>query len=172
MRSFFIACFLLTTITGFSQTQSNQKNTTTFYLIRHAEKESSNPKQKNPKLTLEGEKRAKKWAELFSQYPIDFIFSTDFNRTRGTAQPIANALNINIELYNPRDLNNSDFQNKTKGKTSVIVGHSNTTPAFVNKIIKKDKYKPLEEDIFDQLFIVTIKDGVITDQVKTIDDQH
>jgi len=169
MRNFTVALILLIAINGFSQNVSNPKNTTTYYLIRHAEKAMTDPKKRDPELTSEGKERAKKWAELLSKEKIDFVYSTDYDRTRSTAKPIAETMNLEIILYNPRELNTVDFQKKTKGKTTVIVGHSNTTPSFVNKIIGEDKYAPLEEDVYGKLFIVKITDGKITDLVKVID---
>ena len=54
----------------------------------------------------------------------------------------------------------SIFQKNTAGKTVLVVGHSNTTPAFVNKIIGEKKYKDIDENDNASLFIVTItKDG-------------
>ena len=38
-----------------------QDTTTTYYLIRHAEKELSNPENKNPHLTQQGIERANNW---------------------------------------------------------------------------------------------------------------
>ena len=40
------------------------------------------------------------------------------------------------------------------GKTVLIVGHSNTTPAFVNKILGTEKFTSLEDDDYNSLFIV------------------
>ena len=51
---------------------------------------------------------------------------------------------------------NLEFQQKTKGKTVLIVGHSNTTPAFVNAILKNKKYGDLPDDENGGLFIVTV----------------
>ncbi len=97
------------------------------------------------------------------------VFSTDYTRTRNTAKPIAESQNLEIVLYDPGNLNNPDFQEKSKGKTCVIVGHSNTTPDFVNKIIGNKKYSSIDEKVYGKLFVITIQNDKITDLVLTID---
>ncbi|MDY8138244.1 histidine phosphatase family protein [Aquimarina sp. 2201CG5-10] len=152
-RSFFLLSFFLFGL--IAQAQSSD-NTTTYFFIRHAEKDLSDPNNRNPHLTQEGKTRAQNWSHILSNANIDMVFSTDYYRTLETANPIANSKNLKVTLYDPRDLYNSDFQQKTKGKTVVIVGHSNTTPAFVNKILKQKKHSSIDEKDYGKLFVVTI----------------
>jgi broad specificity phosphatase PhoE len=49
-----------------------------------------------------------------------------------------------------------EFAAATKGKTILIVGHSNTTPVFANKILGESKYKNMNDDDNASLYIVTI----------------
>ena len=65
------------------------------------------------------------------------IFSTNYKRTIATASPTAISKKLKIKLYDAKKLYSKDFKEKTRGKTILIVGHSNTTPQFVNKIIGK-----------------------------------
>jgi hypothetical protein len=44
-----------------------------------------------------------------------------------------------------------------KLKRIIIVGHSNTTPALVNLLVKQDKYKTLAESEYDKIWVVKIK---------------
>ena len=130
--------------------------TTVYYLIRHAEKDTLNPKDPDPPLTDKGRKRAEKWAEIFKDIKFDAIYSTDFNRTRLTAEPSAKSNNLNIILYKPNDINIDTFKSETKGKTILIVGHSNSTPKFTNNLLDKKIYKQLDESVYGNLYIVTI----------------
>ncbi|UFH35122.1 hypothetical protein [Flavobacterium acetivorans] len=50
------------------------------------------------------------------------------------------------------------------GKKILIVGHSNSTPDFVNKIINKDKYTAIDENTFGNLYIITVSGNTITHQ--------
>lgn len=135
---------------------SENETFTTYYLIRHAEKDRSDPLEKDPKLTDVGLKRAKKWAEVLKEVPLDMVYSTNYDRTKETAKPIADANELEIEIYDPNNLYDQEFQKKTIGQTVLIVGHSNTTPAFVNAILKNEKYKDLSDDENGGLFIVTV----------------
>ncbi len=165
MKLITILSIFLCSFTNFAQESIEVLETTTYFFIRHAEKDTSNPNDRNPNLTDLGKKRASDWAKILADTTIDFVFSTDYYRTQQTAKPIAEHNNVAITSYNPRDLYTTEFQQITKGKTCVIVGHSNTTPTFVNKIIGKNKHADINEKVYGKLFIVTIKNGMITDTV-------
>ena len=148
--------------------QNIEPITTSYYFIRHAEKDRSNPGNQNPHLTEAGKIRAKKWAELFKDVDFDAVYSTNFNRTRETAQPIAKKNNLDITIYNPRKMNYNSFLRETKGQSVLIVGHSETTPHFVNKIIKKRKYTDIDDSNFGNYYIVKIKGDIVTDKQLTM----
>ncbi len=163
-----IASFILVFFTLVACNDSKKKqekvvedlSTTTYYLIRHAEKDRSDPTNKNPKLTEEGVLRARNWATYFENIKIDQIFSTDYNRTMQTAAYTASQKKLSVESYNPRDLYNDDFKTLTKGNDVLVVGHSNTTPLFVNAIMGENKYTDIADDENGLLYIVTINQGV------------
>ncbi|WP_298777595.1 histidine phosphatase family protein [uncultured Polaribacter sp.] len=144
------------------------KETTTYYLIRHSEKDRTDKTNKNPNLNSDGLERAKKWAEHFKNIDLDAVYSTKFNRTMQTAKPTAESKNLKIINYNPRKMYDSIFQKNTKGKTVLIVGHSNTTPAFVNKIIGVKKYKNIDDNDNSSLFIVTLSNDKKTSEIKIV----
>ena len=135
---------------------------TTYYLIRHAEKLRIDKTDKNPNLNFNGYKRAEAWKDVFSDVPFDAIYSTDYNRTKLTAKPTATSKNLTILLYNPNTMYSEAFQNNTKGKTVLVVGHSNTTNVFANKILGIEKYKEIKDNNNSNLYIVTISDGKIS----------
>lgn len=135
---------------------------TTYYLIRHAEKLRIDKTDKNPNLNFNGYKRAEAWKDVFSDVPFDAIYSTDYNRTKLTAKPTATSKNLPILLYNPNTMYSEAFQNNTKGKTVLVVGHSNTTNVFVNKILGIEKYNEINDNNNSNLYIVTISNGKIS----------
>ncbi|MDB2418007.1 histidine phosphatase family protein [Flavobacteriaceae bacterium] len=135
---------------------------TTYYFIRHAEKLRIDKTDKNPNLNFNGYKRAEAWKDVFSDVPFDAIYSTDYNRTKLTAKPTANSKNLPILLYNPNMMYSEAFQNNTKGKTVLVVGHSNTTNVFVNKILGIEKYNEINDNNNSNLYIVTISNGKIS----------
>jgi hypothetical protein len=53
-----------------------------------------------------------------------------------------------------------------KGKTIVVAGHSNTTPALVNLLLGAEKYKALDDTVYSKIWILTIKeDGRVDDKI-------
>ena len=142
--------------------------TSTYYFIRHAEKDRTDSTDKNPHLTDIGKSRANHWSEIFGEVKFDAVYSTDYNRTKETAQPTADKNNLEITLYDPKGINAKSFLKATEGKTVLVVGHSNTTPAFVNKILDQKKYDDIDDSNNGNLYIVTIIGKTISDQVLVI----
>jgi 2,3-bisphosphoglycerate-dependent phosphoglycerate mutase len=139
-----------------------QQIITTYYFIRHAEKVDSS---QNPDLSEKGLKRAELWNKIFSETSFDEIYSTDYKRTLQTASPTATTKKIEVKIYNPKTLNIDSFKKETSGKKVLIVGHSNTTPKFVNDIINQNLFSDIEDATFGNLYIVTIIDGIISSQL-------
>ena len=139
--------------------QAQETESTTYYLIRHAEKVRSNIKIKNPNLKEKGVDRAVKWSKTFIHTDFDYIFSTNYKRTIQTALPTAKSKNLEIQFYNPNDLFNDEFKALTAGKKVLIVGHSNTTPQFVNKILGEEKYPEIDDRNNANLYIITISEN-------------
>ena len=52
---------------------------------------------------------------------------------------------------------NYPLKKLNKGKAILIVGHSNTSPKLVNLLTGKDKYKELDESVYNTYWIVTSK---------------
>ena len=146
-----------------------EQDITTYYLIRHAEKDRSNPSDRNPNLNEEGLKRAENWNSYFKDVAFDMVYSTDYNRTKQTAQPIAKRLGKDITIYDPRDMANEAFMTETKNKTVLVVGHSNTTPVLANKLSGENKYDMIADNNNANLYIITIKQGEILSELKVID---
>lgn len=141
----------------FSTSAMAQSELTTVILVRHAEKGVD--EAGDPDLTKSGIERAKELVRVLQGQPIDGIYSTPFKRTRQTVAPLAEAKQLKIEDYNPFKMQEVvDLISNSKGKTLVFSGHSNTTPAIINQIIKEDKFKSLDESDYDNLYIVTFSE--------------
>lgn len=139
---------------------------TIYYFIRHAEKDTSDPTNPDPELNQAGKERAQRWAQVFKDMPFDLIYSSDYKRTRSTAQAIANSQQKEVQLYDAKKLNDEGFQKKTKGKKVLVVGHSNTNPHFANLILDENKFQNIQDEESGSLFIVTVlPNGTKTSQV-------
>jgi len=141
----------------------------TYYLIRHAEKDRSDATNKNPDLMQKGNKRAVRWSEVFKNVAFDMVYTTDYNRTKQTAAPTAKKKNLELLFYNPRTLFDETFQKATKGKTVLVVGHSNTTPFFANNILEKETYQQIDDHNNANLYIVTITNNTKTGVLLKVD---
>ncbi len=140
----------------FSLFAKAQQETTTYYFIRHAEKDRSDSSNRNPHLTEQGLNRAQDWSTILRDVQLEAVYSTDYNRTKETAQPTAESHTLNVQMYNPRELYDATFVKATNGKTVLVVGHSNTTPSFVNKVLGEKKYEAIDDSNNGNLYIVTI----------------
>ena len=92
-------------------------------------------------MNKKGLERAKRWAEYFKNIDLDAVYSTNYKRTMQTATPTAESKKLEIKIYSPRRMYDSIFQKETKGKSVLVVGHSNTTPFFVNEILGEKNIK-------------------------------
>lgn len=143
--------------------------TTTYYLIRHSEKDQSDKTNRNPHLTEKGRKRAENWSTILKNVKFDAVYSTDYNRTKETATPTAKANGLELKFYDPRNMDMVKFKKDTKGKTVLIVGHSNTTPMFTNRLLGKKKYEMMNENNNGGLYIVTISNSETSSMVLQVD---
>lgn len=132
------------------------------YLVRHAEKAEDDPR--DPSLTMEGKARAVALADRLASRGIERVLTTDFVRTRDTGYPLASRLGLVMELYDPRDLPGAAAKVVADGRTALVVGHSNTTPAFV-EALGGDPGEPIDETEYDRLYEVTIDGTDVTTQL-------
>lgn len=143
--------------------------TTSYYLIRHAEKDRSDINNPDPHLNVLGLQRAEKWSNTLKHISFDEIYSTKYNRTIETVEPLAKQKLKEIKIYDPENFDLTNFLNLTKGKSVLIVGHSNTIPGLVNKIIEKEKYDQIEDSNNSNLYIMYSKGGSISDALLVIE---
>lgn len=161
---------LLSILTGLALglifSQNAHAGDTVYYLFRHGEKVADVP---DPGLTVEGQARAEKLAELLKDAGVTRIFSSDYNRTRETVAPLAAATGIAIEIYDPRDL--EGFARDLKGMDGVIVisGHSNTTPELA-ALISGQETEPMPESEYDRFYMVVLTDD--GESVLNVTKQH
>ena len=146
----------------------SSNETTTYYLIRHAEKDRTDNSNRNPNLNKDGLERAKKWALYFESIDLDAVYSTNYNRTQQTATPTAVSKKLDIQSYKPYKMFDTVFQQNTLGKKVLIVGHSNTTPVFVNKILGEKKYENMNDYDNTSLYIITISNDKITSKIEKV----
>lgn len=147
-------------------TPDDQFKVITVFLARHAEKEAMPPE--DPPLTEAGKERSQTLMRLLGSAGIKTIYTSQFLRTKQTAEPLAKqlgievtALTIKMDEKNPRKISDQSYEEvvtkvyERAGESILIVGHSNT----LSEIIKRlggDVMPSVDDKEFDDLFVVTI----------------
>ncbi len=128
---------------------------TTFFIVRHAEKDEKE------NLSEVGKKRAEALKRFLANQNIGVVYSTDFARTRDTAKPTADAAKLKIQQYGPTPDKAwlDEVRTKHPGQNVLVVGHSNTVVPIVNGLGANLKYK-VGYDEYHNLFIVRVQGSV------------
>lgn len=128
---------------------------TTVLLVRHAEKSTTPPE--DPLLSPEGEARAAELVHVAGAVDIAAIYVTTTNRTRRTAQDLADDRGlIPVELA-PTDTEGvvDQIRSDHAGETVLVVGHSNTLPDIIEGL-GGEPMDDIAESDFDNLFVVSV----------------
>lgn len=134
---------------------------TMIIVVRHAEKASDDPK--DPGLSDQGKIRANKLAEILKHTDLEAIFTTQYKRTQQTGLPAASKAGIEVQVR-PATRENSktyaaellkEIRKKFRGKTVLIVGHSNTAPEIVKQMTGID-VGPIDESTFNRFYVITV----------------
>ena len=135
------------------------RNITKVIIVRHAEKADDGTK--DPPLTAAGKERASKLNQILVDFTIDAVYATPFKRTQETLAVIAESRKLAVKTYQANDVNfTKDVLQENLGKTIVVAGHSNSSPAVVNKLIGQEKYMALDESVYTKLWVLTFVEGI------------
>lgn len=133
------------------------QDTFTIYLVRHAEKQVSIDNPNDPDLTDCGHERAKTLAHFLSEEEIDIVHSSDYVRTIATANPTAESRKLDIEIYNPNELEDFAGFLLKQEKNALVVGHSNTTDVLVGFLMGADyEPNPIRDSDYDRIYQVVV----------------
>ncbi|MBK6724175.1 MAG: histidine phosphatase family protein [Acidobacteria bacterium] len=163
MRNSILLLFALTVCLFAFGPVAAQSTNKTIVLVRHAEKDTSVANNPDSELSAEGRERAIKLMNFVKRYKPHEIFSTNYKRTRQTAEPIAAKRKKEIQTYDPAkqaDLVAKIMASKTDH--NLIVGHSNTIPVLANLIAKKEVFRNLLETEYGVVWVIRLKKGVLT----------
>ena len=147
--------FLLVICFIFSSCQ--QKNFV--YLVRHAEK--SDAPSGDVYLSQQGRNRAHDLKRRLMKKNITYIFTTHFNRTRETAQPLAEEIGIPIKNYSYDTLGKFVKRCLKLRQNILIVGHSNTLLPTLDSFHVAHNKKVIDDGEYNNLFIIMLKKGKV-----------
>jgi len=138
----------------------NEEGWTHFFFVRHANKailDPAPPDPPGPPLSEEGMARAERLGEIMKNAGLDVVYTTNFTRTRTTAEKVQ-AHYSNIPMPINYEFSDAWIANQlvvNRGKRIFIVGHSNTVPRMVNKLMGPSSTLPdLDDKNYSAFFVV------------------
>jgi phosphohistidine phosphatase SixA len=142
---------------------AESNNTYTLYLVRHAEKQLSS--DHDPDLSNAGTLRSHQLANWFQDKAIKDIWSSDYKRTRDTAQPLVTRLGYDLNIYEPDDQTALVMTLTSRRNTALIVGHSNTIPGLA-RLLCDCSVADMDDSEYERLIVISIIDSKI--QIETL----
>ena len=135
---------------------AGQEDVTRIFLVRHAEKGYGS----DPTLTFQGVRRADLIANIFKKLPLDAVYATKYKRTQETAQPVAREKGLEVELYAADELTTFSLRlrRKYEGQSVLVVGHSDTTPELINRLVTSGVLERIDERDYSNFYIVAINE--------------
>ena len=139
---------------------------TTVFLVRHAER--ADAPREDPPLLETGTARAQSLARILAKSGIKAIYTSQYLRTKATAEPLAKqlgiasvAISLKTTAANPRVVTAESIQEivekilQRPGENALVIGHSNSVPDVI-KALGGDVVPVIDEKEFDDLFVVTV----------------
>ena len=131
----------------------------TVFVVRHAERADavsggSTMMANDPELSEAGRARAESLARMLKDAGITAIFTTQYKRTKQTAEPLAKVLGVPVTEVNTKELAGLPARIKAVSGNVLVVGHSNTVPETL-QALGMDSPPAIADTEFDNLFIVT-----------------
>lgn len=140
------------------------------FIVRHAERADTTPSgqapasmtpsagskmtgKADPGLSPAGEARAARLAAMLGAAGIARIFTTEFARTRATAEPLARSSGVPVVALPANDLPALMARLSDPGGPALVVGHSNTVPEIL-KALGVQENVTIGDGEYDNLFIV------------------
>lgn len=126
----------------------------TIIVVRHAERADGGMSTDVP-LSAAGEARAKELARVLKDAGVNRIFTTDLQRTRQTAAPLAARLQVTPVAIRSADVDGlvKALRGLKADDIALVVGHSNTVPAIVERMTGV-KAPAIADTEFDRMFVV------------------
>ncbi len=131
------------------------------FLVRHAERAPLPADQpvsrgmmgEDPPLSAAGQDRARRLAAMLASADIKHILTTEYQRTRQTAAPIAERTNIKLVMGAAKDPQPFIDQIQKASGNVLVVGHSNTIPDLLKRLGVTQPIT-IADNEYDNLFVV------------------
>jgi phosphohistidine phosphatase SixA len=129
-------------------------------MVRHGEKADDGTP--DPPLTERGLARAACLAELLDGFAPTHLFTTHYQRTRATLEPLAAVTHLSPTIIDAKDDARwrQALDELPPGSRAIVVGHSNTLPAWVavlgSGLPDLDAEGNIPHDTYDRLIHVVV----------------
>lgn len=120
------------------------------FLVRHAEKAKV---KHDPPLSKEGAARAQRLADLLQDAGVTSILTTELQRTKQTAAPLAKKLKVDPVELSSADPKAFAARALQGSGATLVVGHSNTLPDILAALGVKPAIA-IADDEYSNLFVV------------------
>ena len=121
------------------------------FIVRHAEKATNDPK--DPDLSRGGQERAEWLAATLKDAGVSAIYTTEFKRTKETAEPLSRAAHVDVTVVAANDTAALIATLKEARGNALVVAHSNTIPEIL-KALGVTASVALADNDYNDLFVV------------------
>ena len=125
------------------------------FIVRHAEKASTS--DKDPDLSLQGQKHADSLAHILQDSQITSVVVTEFKRTQETAAPTAKAAHVSSTMIPASDVGALVEELRALNGNVLVVAHGNTIPDLL-KALGIATPVSIPEDDYSEIFVVLLGD--------------
>ena len=126
------------------------------FIVRHAEKASNS--DKDPDLSVQGQKRADALAHILKDLQITSVFVTEFKRTQETAAPTAKAAQVSPTVLPANDIGALAEKLRALTGNALVVGHDSTIPDLLSALGIATSVS-IPEDDYTEIFAVLVSDA-------------
>jgi 2,3-bisphosphoglycerate-dependent phosphoglycerate mutase len=138
-----------------SQSCSYERSKTTVYLVRHAEKDTTD-KSKNPPLTQEGIQRAERLKNLLKHEDFVEIYSTIYDRNINTIKPLAELNELTPIIYEWHDWEREISRILNSEGVFLICGHGDNLLPMIEAMHGTAPIQQIGAYQYDYLFKLKI----------------
>jgi 2,3-bisphosphoglycerate-dependent phosphoglycerate mutase len=131
---------------------------TTIYLVRHAEKDTTDASNEDPELTEVGHARAEALRVLLAEEEVQALYATKYVRTGQTLQPLAQERNIQVVQYEGHDYQalKERLLRDHRGQTVLVAGHSNTLLPIIEAFGAEKPFAEIADNAYSYLFKLVV----------------
>ncbi|WP_299702455.1 histidine phosphatase family protein [uncultured Pontibacter sp.] len=159
-----LSIFLFVTLASACSNTAEQENSdeiiqqneelTTIYLVRHAEKDTTDASNEDPDLTEAGHARAEALRALLAEEEVHALYATKYVRTGQTLGPLSQERNIQVVQYEGHDFHGlkERLLREHRGQTVVVAGHSNTLLPIIEAFGAEKPLAEIPDSAYSYLF--------------------